>query len=168
MNDFRRLLHLLRRALLLRCPNCGRATFAKGLLKTHTACRVCGLMFEHDDGFFLGAAVFGYTFTFLLGILPPIVLLIAGVWNGVTATVVAVALCATLPVLFFRHAKALWMAVYYWVVPGDLRPAHEEAPTLAERVGPADPALSELERLRLEEAIADLEGGRPVYRPGAR
>ena len=50
MHDIRRLFRLLGRATLLRCPACGRPTFAKGLLSTHRACRVCGLLFEHDDG----------------------------------------------------------------------------------------------------------------------
>jgi uncharacterized protein (DUF983 family) len=99
MNDFRRLMRLLARAALLRCPACGRPTFAKGLLSTHKACRVCGLLFEHDDGFFLGAVVVGYMITFLIGILPSVVLVATGRWSGVTGTVVAIVLCLTLPVL---------------------------------------------------------------------
>jgi uncharacterized protein (DUF983 family) len=168
MDDFGRLFHLLWRALLLRCPSCGQPTFVRGPLRTHQACRVCGLRFEHDDGFFLGASIFGYTLTFLAGILPSIVLVALGIWNGFVATAVAIGLCILLPFLFFLHAKALWMAVYYWVVPSDLIPREEDIYVLSTHLGPPDPSLSEQERLWLEEAITDLEGGKPIYRPGAR
>jgi uncharacterized protein (DUF983 family) len=168
MNDFRRLMRLLARAALLRCPACGRPTFAKGLLSTHKACRVCGLLFEHDDGFFLGAVVVGYMITFLIGILPFVVLVATGRWSGVTGTVVAIVLCLTLPVLTYWHAKAFWMALYYWVVPGDLRQAQPGSATVHDRVVAANPALSAQERVWLEEALADLEGERPAHRPGGR
>ena len=168
MSDFGRLFRLLGRATVLRCPACGRPTFARGLLSTHKACRVCGLLFEHDDGFFLGALVIGYTLAFLIGILPAVVLVASGRWSGVTGTVVAIALCAGLPVLFYWHAKAYWMALYYWVSPAELRPAKPGSSTVHDRVAAANPDLSEQERVWLEEALADLEGERPAHRLGGR
>lgn len=168
MNDISRLSRLLARATLLRCPSCGRSTFARSVLSTHKACRVCGLLFEHDDGFFLGAIVVGYLITFAIGILPSVVLVARGTWSGVTGTVVALLLCLTLPLLTYWHAKAYWMAIYYWVVPSDLRPAQPGSVTVHDCVVAANPALSEQERVWLEEALADLEGERPVHRPGGR
>lgn len=165
MNEYQRGLQQLGRALRLQCPSCGRRTFARGLLRTHTACRVCGLLFEHDDGFFLGASIIGYTLTFFVGILPSVILVATGVWDGVTATLVAVVLCLVLPVLFYWHQKSLWMAIYYWVTPEDLLPVEDEPGRLSYR--PRE-GIGRQEQLWLEEAISDLEGGKPVYRPGAR
>ena len=164
-DEYRRGLQQMGRALLLQCPLCGERTFVRGPLKTHASCRVCGLLFERDDAFFLGAMHINYAITFLFGILPPIVLLIMGVWGGVLATLVALVLCIVLPVAFYWHSKTIWMGVYYWVCPDDLHPVEEEPERL-----PYHPreGLGEQERLWLEEAISDLEGGKQVFRPGAR
>jgi uncharacterized protein (DUF983 family) len=165
MNEYQRGAQQLWRALLLRCPACGEATFVRGIMRTHASCRVCGLLFERDDAFFLGAAHVGYGLTFLLGILPSLVLVAMGVWGGVLATVVALVLCLVLPLAFYWHMKTIWMAFYYWVCPDDLQPVEDEP----DRV-PYHPreGLSEQERLWLEEAICDLEGGKQLFRPGAR
>ena len=90
-----------------------------------------------------------------------------------TAIVVACAAALLLPVVFYWHAKSLWMAVYYIFVPDDLRAARLEALAAIEGgPGKAEPAtpLDEDERRRrqLEEALAELEGGKPVYRRGGR
>src|SRR5579859_428746 len=169
----RRVFKLVRRGLLLRCPNCGRATLVRGVLRVHQRCRVCGLAFEHDEGFFLGALIVNYLFAFVFGILPAIVLVAAGVWSAPTAIIVAIAAALLLPVVFYWHAKSLWMAVYYVFVPDDLRAARLEALSAIEGgPGAAESAaeLSEAERQRrqLEEALAELEGGKPVYRHGGR
>jgi uncharacterized protein (DUF983 family) len=169
----RRIWKLFWRGVFLRCPSCGRATLVRGVLCIHERCRVCGLAFEHDQGFFLGALIVNYLIAFFLGILPAIVLVAAGGWSVRTAIIVAVAASLLLPVVFYWHAKSLWMAIYYIFVPDDLRAARLEAlaaieggPGHAEPPEPRDEA--ERQRRQLEEALAELEGGKPIYRRGAR
>lgn len=163
----RRFMTLLRRGLLLRCPSCGRATLVRGVLRVHDQCRVCGLPFEHDDGFFLGALVLNYIVTFLVGVLPIIVLTAAGALSIFWGIVLAALASVALPILFYWHAKSLWMACYYSFVPDDLRPSRRQSSVPAAE--PAQPkSEDERERRRMEEAIAALEGGRPVFPPGSR
>lgn len=169
----RRIWKLFWRGVRLRCPSCGRATLVRGVLRVNERCRVCGLAFEHDEGFFLGALIVNYLIAFVLGILPAIVLVAAGVWSTRTAIIVACAAALFLPVVFYWHAKSMWMAIYYIFVPDDLRAARLEAlaaieggPGKAEPQAPLDGA--ERQRRQLEEALAELEGGKPVYRRGAR
>jgi uncharacterized protein (DUF983 family) len=163
----RRFTKLLKRGLLLRCPSCGKPTLVRGVLRVHDRCRVCGLPFEHDEGFFLGALVLNYLVTFFVGILPVIILTATGRLSILWGMVLAGAACIVLPVLFYWHAKSLWMACYYFFVPDDLRPGRWQTPPAEPE--PAGP-LSDTERQRrqIEEAIAALEGGRPLYPPGSR
>ncbi|GEM_PF-1463554 len=169
----RRIRKLLRRGVLLRCPSCGKATLVRGVLCVHQRCRVCGLAFEHDEGFFLGALIVNYLFAFVFGILPAIVAVAGGALSVRGAILVAFAAALLLPVVFYWHAKSLWMAVYYLFVPDDLRAARLEAlaaieggPGTGEAAGPLSDA--ERQRRQLEEALAELEGGKPVYRRGGR
>jgi len=164
-----RALRLLRRGLLLRCPACGRATFVRRPLAVHDRCRVCGLVFEHDDGFFLGALVLNYMVAFLFGVVPAAVLVATGVWGAPVAVLYAAAVALFFPVVFYWHAKSLWMAIYYIAVPDDLRSSGRSAPADVTKPRDAGPlSAEERERQQLEEALAALEGGKPVYRRGGR
>lgn len=163
-----RAFRLFRRGLLLRCPACGQATFVRRVLAVHERCRVCGLAFEHDDGFFLGALALNYLVAFLLGVAPAAVLVATGAWSTRAAVLYAAAVSLLFPIVFYWHAKSLWMAIYYIAVPDDLRSGLRSAPTGAPEL--EDHALSaeERERRQLEEALAALEGGKPIYRRGGR
>lgn len=70
------------------------------------------------------------------------------------------------PILLYRHAKSLWMALFYFLVPEDLVPGRWQHMAAVER--PAAPLSDEQRAIReLEEAIAALEGGRPTVPPGS-
>lgn len=162
MRRFRR---LMLRGLLLRCPACGKPTLVRGILRVHDRCRNCGLPFEHDEGFFLGALILNYTVSFFLGILPAIVLVAMGCISVPVAIAIAVAGSILLPIVLYWHSKSLWMAIYYFFVPDDLRPSNWQVQQRDEQ--PAGPLTNEeRERRAIEEAIAALEGGRPVTPPG--
>ncbi len=165
-----RALLLAKRGLLLQCPNCGGFTMVKGLLKIHDQCRICGLIFEHDDAFYLGASVVNYTFTALLALIPALVFVARGSWSIITAVVFASAVCLVFPVLFYWHSKSIWMALYYYSVPDDLVDAASTDLLSPEEIEAQTASLSpeEQQRLDIEEALAALEGGRPRrwLRPG--
>jgi uncharacterized protein (DUF983 family) len=108
------------RGLLHSCPNCGGATLLARWLRVHDRCRICGLRFEKEEGFFLGALVFNYTVTVLSMIIPLVVavyLRLVGMW---TALAVAAAWCVVFPFLFYPTSKSLWLMTYYLFVPGEL------------------------------------------------
>lgn len=110
------------RGLQHRCPNCGGATlFARWTrwLTVNERCRACGLAFEREEGFFLGAMVINYTVTGL-PLVPLCVAVVMGVL-GVAAAVIAISVwCILFPVLFFRTSKSLWLMTYYLALPREL------------------------------------------------
>lgn len=113
---------ILVRGLAHRCPNCGAATlFGRWTrwLTVHDRCAACGLAFEREEGFFLGAMVINYTVTGLP--LIPLCAAVAVDRVSVAAAVIAISVWAVLfPVLFFRTSKSLWLMIYYLILPGEL------------------------------------------------
>jgi uncharacterized protein (DUF983 family) len=140
------------------------------VLQVYKRCRVCGLAFEHDDGFFLGALILNYMVTFGVGITPAIILAARGTLSIRTAILIAVAVTLVLPVILYWHAKSLWMATYYTFVPDDLRTDWRALVSSAKPEPQDESTLTpeEREQAQLAEALAELEGGRPIYRPGGR
>lgn len=146
------------RALLLRCPSCGHATLARRLLAIHEQCRDCGLYFVHDDGFWLGAWHFNYFVAALLAIVPAMVFVATGEWDAFTATAYGAAVSVLFPVVFYWHSYSFWIATYYYCVPDDLRMGREPRRARATAQDEAHLSADERERLRLEEAVLELEG----------
>jgi uncharacterized protein (DUF983 family) len=109
----------------MRCPNCGARSLFRRLLGMNERCFRCGLLFEREEGFFLGAMVFNYTLTALIAGVVPCVILLAGLAYAplsqqIELFAAAVAAGATLPFLLYRPSKSLWLMTYYAVLPGDL------------------------------------------------
>jgi uncharacterized protein (DUF983 family) len=115
------------RGLRARCPNCGSPSLFKHWLKVNERCRVCGLAFERDEGFFLGAMVINYAAAGLLFI-PIIVAAILQIVPVLTAVIVAIAVGIGVPVLFYPASKTLWLMTWYAMFPRDL-PANQRGKT---------------------------------------
>ncbi len=60
------------------CPRCGDGAVFGTLLRMHRACPACGLEFEREPGYFLGAMYFSYALA--VACAAPLVLL--GLWRG--------------------------------------------------------------------------------------
>jgi uncharacterized protein (DUF983 family) len=110
---------VLRRALGLRCPRCGEAPLFTNLVRMAPRCPVCGLAFERETGYFIGAIYINYGLTvglavagyFLLEawLAPPTGWQVAG-WG---------AFAVLFPLWSFRYSKALWLALDHLVDPTD-------------------------------------------------
>ena len=74
---------IIARGLANRCPNCGgHRLFKEGkLFELNDGCPDCGLKFEKDEGFFLGAMSLNYGVT-LVGFLVPVLVLWYIGWVG--------------------------------------------------------------------------------------
>lgn len=88
-------------------------------------CPRCDLLFEREQGFFLGAMIFSYTLTALIAGVLPCVILLAGfafapLRDQVELFAGAVAAGVILPFVFYRPSKSLWLMIYYLFVPKDL------------------------------------------------
>lgn len=115
------------RGLTNRCPNCGgRTLFKPGtLFEVNKACPRCGLVIEHDEGFFLGSLSLNYGVT-LVGFLTPVALLAYYHVIGATfATVLAIVGALAVPMLLYRSSRSWWLMNYYFFVPQQL-PANRE------------------------------------------
>ena len=97
------------RGLTFRCPNCGARGLFAGLLTMNERCPRCGLLFEREEGFFLGAMVLNYVVSALLAVEAPCVLFLAGVLTEKEAVIAVISMCVILPVLFYRPAKSVWL-----------------------------------------------------------
>src|SRR5262245_19136056 len=47
-------------ALRGRCPHCGRGRIFRRMFAMNARCPICGLQFEREPGYFLGAMYFSY------------------------------------------------------------------------------------------------------------
>jgi uncharacterized protein (DUF983 family) len=97
-----------------RCPRCRtgpifRAPLWRGFLAMHDCCPVCGLRYEREPGYFLGAMYFSY----LLSI-PPVLVLMLVIWRLTRWSfdvVIGSGLVAWLPFVpaVTRWSRVLWI-----------------------------------------------------------
>jgi uncharacterized protein (DUF983 family) len=119
---------LLARALLLRCPRCGRARVLRSWFHLLERCPVCGLRFERgEEGYYLGAVLFNVIaaeLSFVVGLVAVILL----TWPRPPWNVMfwgGIGLMILLPILFFPFSKTVWLAfdlIFRPSVPGDQAP----------------------------------------------
>src|SRR2546430_5759944 len=92
-----------------RCPRCHEGRIFQPLtrapLTMNRTCPVCGLQFEREPGYFLGAMYFSYTFGVILVV--PVALILAVVFDLSLIAVLLIALVQTLltMVLAFRYSR---------------------------------------------------------------
>jgi uncharacterized protein (DUF983 family) len=78
-----------------------------------TRCPTCGLRFEREEGYWVGAMIVNLAATMVAFF----VVLMGGIllwWPDVpwgALTVITVAVCAAVPVLFYPWSKTIWMAL---------------------------------------------------------
>ena len=85
------------------------------------SCAACGLVYEREPGYFIGAIYlnYGVTAVLALGITWSLDLAV-----GLTLRqqlVVAIAVAALVPLAFFRYSRSLWLALDYLVTRADER-----------------------------------------------
>lgn len=101
---------LLGRALRLRCPLCGEGPLFAGWLKMHSRCNHCGLKYEREPGYFLGASYINYGFIVLPVTFLYIVLHFQFGWPNESLRWL-IAICLIMPLITFRYSRAIWLAI---------------------------------------------------------
>ena len=116
---------ILGRALRLRCPRCGRSPLYARWFRMHERCAACGLRYEREQGYFVGAIYINYAVTAAVAVGGVLVL----DWTvGLTLAqqlVLGVALGVLVPLVFFRHARSLWLVMNYLVAMAEQRGERE-------------------------------------------
>ena len=113
---------IIARGLAHRCPNCGGRTLFKAgtFFEIDRTCAGCGLKFEKDEGFFLGAMALNYGVT-CAGLLAPVVIgWYLGVLGGRTAIGLALTLAVVAPLALYRSSRSWQLMLYYFFLPQHL------------------------------------------------
>jgi uncharacterized protein (DUF983 family) len=104
------------RALLLRCPRCGRSPVFRRFFIMNESCATCSLKFDRGHGYWLGAMMFNMAFAFGAVIVAFLLTLWATTpdpnWDAVIVATVAVSI--VIPLAFFPYSRTLWIAAERW------------------------------------------------------
>ena len=104
------------------CPRCRRGaiyrrSLFRGWLDINERCPVCGLRFEREQGYYLGAMYVSYALS-----VPPVALLVFAIWmitHWRLDHVVLAAFVAYLPVVpaMVRFSRIVWIHIDQWLDP---------------------------------------------------
>ena len=119
---------LIGRALLARCPVCGQNKIFTRWLKMADRCPRCGLVFERQEGHFIGAVGLNTVITAAALMAAIIVGLVLSSPDlaVVPILVVALSIAILLPIIIHPLCRMLWTAIHLMMQP--LEPG--EAPWL--------------------------------------
>lgn len=113
MSQLFRVIRKLLLGLFLRCPNCGRGRMFRGLFRMEPTCPYCGVRYERQSGESIGGT--------LINLCVAEVLSIGGyfisqaIWDPPLAfqLIFWVTFNIVFIVLFYRHARGLWVSISY-------------------------------------------------------
>lgn len=83
----------------------------------HEKCPACGVSLVRESGFYLGSIYFNYGLTALIVAIAYPVLLFNGLVAEQTLLWSALGFVLVFPLLFFRHARSLWLGFDQFVDP---------------------------------------------------
>jgi uncharacterized protein (DUF983 family) len=109
------------RGLRKRCPRCGTKGIFTSWSKLVPACPSCGLVFEREEGYWVGAIIVNTAVTettfFLLFIGTILITMPDVAWGPLLG--VALGTNAIVPIWFYPRSKTLWVAIdNYFHRPG--------------------------------------------------
>jgi len=110
------------RGLTNRCPNCGgHSLFKPGkLFELNEGGPDCGLKFEKDEGFYLGAMSLNYGVTLVACLVPVALLWYNGTLSGRWAAGLAIGGSILVPALLYRSSRSWQLMLYYYFFPQHL------------------------------------------------
>jgi uncharacterized protein (DUF983 family) len=111
---------VLRALLGQRCPRCREGRLFHGTIRMNDPCPVCGLRFEREPGYFLGAMYFSYFLAvgFLVAAYFTVSLLLPSWTSEAWAALAIVAFVPFVPIAF-RYSRVLWIYYDRWAWPDD-------------------------------------------------
>jgi uncharacterized protein (DUF983 family) len=106
-----RFFSMLGRAIRLKCPRCGEASLYEKPFRMRGNCPSCGLKFEREQGYFVGAIYINYAATIAVAV-PGFFILDVFTNIGINQQLaIWVPFAVVFPVLFFHHSRALWLVL---------------------------------------------------------
>ncbi len=108
------------RGLKLRCPACGEAALYRAPFKMRSQCSFCEFTFQREQGYFVGAIYVNVILTESLIFFVYLMSLLLLPASDQTIYLVLFAMALVLPILFYHHARSLWLAFDYMVDPPEI------------------------------------------------
>lgn len=112
-----RIIRMLGYGLRLKCPRCGVGALYEKLFRMHATCANCGLKFEREPGYFIGAMYISYGAT--VGIAAAGFFLLDA-FTGININqqlALWVPFAVIFPLIFFRYSRSLWLVLDHFFVP---------------------------------------------------
>ena len=103
--------------LRLKCPRCGVGSLYAKPFRMYEDCPHCGLRFEREQGYFVGAIYVNYAATVLVAV-PGFFVLDA--FTSITINqqlALWIPFSIVFPLLFFHHSRSLWLALDHLLNP---------------------------------------------------
>jgi uncharacterized protein (DUF983 family) len=102
-----------------RCPRCRQGRVFRASLTMNPSCPVCGLSFEREEGYFLGAMYVSYGLSVcFLGLGTLVGALVLPEWNLSLVCLLVTILYLPLVPLVFRYSRVIWIYFDRWAWPG--------------------------------------------------
>ena len=101
---------------MMRCPRCRKGAIFSGLLRTHTRCPVCNIVFERGAGYFTGAMYVSYTLGIFLTLPVWFTLLYTRQPLGLVLSASIAAVLLLMPVSF-HYSRTIWLHLDYRLEP---------------------------------------------------
>ncbi len=99
-----------KRALKLRCPRCGEGKLFAGWFTMNERCEHCGLQYEREPGYFLGSSYINYGWTAMSMMFAYLLLRYVLGYPNKYVLPPLTAYIIIFPLVFFRYARAMWLA----------------------------------------------------------
>jgi len=110
---------MLGHGLRLRCPRCGTGRLYNKPFKMADNCAHCGLKFEREQGYFIGAIYINYAATIAIAV-PGFFLLDAFTRITINQQLALwVPFTVIFPLLFFHHSRSLWLVMDHYFNPAE-------------------------------------------------
>ena len=110
---------MLRGILTLRCPRCRQGRLFNGVIAMPERCPSCGMYYEREHGYFVGAMAISYGLAVALVAALFLGLLWLTRWSVEWVLLVSGAAFLPLAPLCFRYARALWIYLDRRIDPHD-------------------------------------------------
>ncbi len=113
---------LIWRGVWLRCPRCGQGKLYRRLipLTMYDYCLHCHWRFEREEGYWTGAMAVDLVVAELLVVAYIVILFVVGA-PLVPQLVSGLLLALLFPIVFYPHARSLWMTIDFLLHPTPLQ-----------------------------------------------
>ncbi|HLN64975.1 MAG TPA: DUF983 domain-containing protein [Symbiobacteriaceae bacterium] len=114
--------------LFLRCPACRQGRIYRSFTAMNEECPVCGVVFEREEGDFLGAMVVAYSITSVVIAFGVYVLIVLTDLDAMTHVVIWSVFATLFLVTTYRNMKGIWLGILHVMMGLKRRETRLECP----------------------------------------